>query len=108
VLNQLEFMLGFAVFLMAHPDKTILIALVDSLRGELEAEPAAPGVSQALHQCERLRQALVQFHAEGLRFAAFTLTRLMQQPGANLRESTQTAARQLKEALDAAGYTSQH
>jgi hypothetical protein len=93
---------------MATPDKTSLIALVDSLREALDREPSSPVVSQALHQCERLRQALVQFHAEGLRFAAFTLTRLMQQPGANLGESTQTAGRQLKEALDAAGYTSQH
>jgi hypothetical protein len=93
---------------MANTDKAALIALLDHLRSELDAEPGTPLVSQALHQCERLRQALVQFHAEGLRFAAFTLTRLMQQPGANLRESTQTAGRQLKEALDAAGYTSQH
>jgi hypothetical protein len=93
---------------MATLDKAALIAMMDRLRGELEAEPPTPVVSQALHQCERLRQALVQFHAEGLRFAAFTLTRLMQQPGANLREATQTAGRALKEALDAAGYTSQH
>jgi len=50
----------------------------------------------------------VQFHAEGLRFAAFTLTRLMQQPGTDLRDTTRTASRQLKDALDAAGYTSQH
>ena len=93
---------------MENTDKATLIALLDRVRQELEAEPAAPLITQALHQCERLRQALVQFHAEGLRFAAFTLTRLMQQPGANLRESTRTAGQQLKEALDAAGYTSQH
>ena len=90
---------------MANTDKATLIALLDTLQGELTAEAATPLVTQALHQCERLRQAIVQFHAEGLRFAAFTLTRLMQQPGANLRESTQAAGRQLKEALDAAGYT---
>jgi hypothetical protein len=101
-------MLGFAVSPMANPDKAALIALLDRLRGELDAEPPAPLVTQALHQCERLRQALVQFHAEGLRFAAFTLTRLMQQPGANLRDSTLAAGRELKEGLDAAGYTSQH
>jgi hypothetical protein len=101
-------MLGFAVFPMANTDKTTLIALVDALTGELTAEPASAVATQALHQCDRLRQSIVQFHAEGLRFAAFTLTRLMQQPGANLRESTQTAARQLKDALDEAGYTSQH
>jgi hypothetical protein len=61
-------------------------------------------VSQALHQCERLRQAIAQYHAEGLRFAAYTLTRLMQQPGANLGESSKKAARELKEGLDGAGF----
>jgi hypothetical protein len=101
-------MLGFAVFAMANTDKSTLLTLLDALTADLDSEPVTPVVTQALHQCERLRQAIVQFHAEGLRFAAFTLTRLMQQPGANLRESTQTAGRQLKEALDAAGYTSQH
>jgi len=93
---------------MTNPDKTVLITLLDTLRRELESEPATPLVTQALHQCDRLRQAIVQFHAEGLRFAAFTLSRLMQQPGANLGDGTRTAGRQLKEALDAAGYTSQH
>jgi len=93
---------------MTNPDKSALIALVDALRRQLESEPVTPVVTQALHQCDRLRQAIVQFHAEGLRFAAFTLTRLMQQPGANLLEPTRTAGQQLKEALDAAGYTSQH
>jgi hypothetical protein len=93
---------------MANTDKSALLTLLNALQESLASEPVTPVVTQALHQCERLRQAIVQFHAEGLRFAAFTLTRLMQQPGANLRESTQTAARELKEALDAAGYTSQH
>ena len=93
---------------MANTDKAALLALLDDVCKELEAEPPTQTVAQAQHQCERLRQALTQFHAEGLRFAAFTLTRLMQQPGANLRESTQAAGRHLKDALDAAGYTSQH
>ena len=93
---------------MPNTDKTTLVALVDTLTAALAAEPVTPVVGQMLHQCERLRQSIVQFHAEGLRFASFTLTRLMQQPGANLQASTQDAGRQLKEALDAAGYTSQH
>jgi hypothetical protein len=93
---------------MANPDKTALVTLLDQLRAELEAETPTAITAQALHQCERLRQSIVQFHAEGLRFASFTLTRLMQQPGANLGESTQAAGRTLKAALDAAGYTHQH
>src|SRR5438874_1652115 len=100
-------MLGFATS-MLDKNKSELIALLDKVRVELEAESATPVVVQALHQCERLRQAILQFHAEGLRFASFTLTRLMQQPGANLGDSAQTAARQLYEALDAAGYIHPH
>lgn len=93
---------------MPNPDKQALIALLDVLRARLADEAPTPLVTQALHQCERLHQAILQFHAEGLRFASFTLHRLMQQPGANWKDSTQTAARQLKEGLDAAGYGQQH
>jgi hypothetical protein len=89
-------------------DKSELIARLDAVRSELEAEPSTPLVTQALHQCERLRQAILQSHAEGLRFASFTLTRLMQQPGANFREATQAAGRQLSEALHAAGHIHPH
>ena len=89
---------------MPNPDKRSLIALLEALRSALNEEPATHLVAQALHQSERLHQAILQSHAEGLRFAAFTLNRLMQQSGANLREPTQSAARQLKEGLDAAGH----
>jgi hypothetical protein len=89
---------------MPNFDKQALIAKLDALHVALQGEPGSPAVVQALHQCDRLRQAILQFHAEGLRFAAFTLTRLMQQPGANWQDPTKTAARDLKEGLDAAGY----
>ena len=89
-------------------DKQLLIARLDVLAGLLKDEPATPLVTQAVHQCERLHQAILQYHAEGLRFAAFTLHRLMQHADANLRESTLEAARKLKEALDAAGFGTQH
>lgn len=85
-------------------DKTAVFGRVDALKTALKAEPANASVDQALHQCDRLRQAVEMSHTEGLRFAAFTLTRLMQQPGTTFSDSTQTAARSLKEALEAAGY----
>jgi hypothetical protein len=88
---------------MAITDKQALISRVETLRSSLEQEPASPVVSQALHQCDRLEQAILQSHTEGLRFASFTLNRLMQQPGANLGESSKSAARALKEGLDGAG-----
>ena len=89
---------------MPNPDKHALLARLEILHGLLQHEPASPLVSQALHQCERLQYALLQSHAEGLRFASFTLNRLMQQPGTNLGEATKKAARELKEGLDAAGF----
>ncbi|MSO56793.1 MAG: hypothetical protein EXQ55_07710 [Acidobacteria bacterium] len=89
-------------------DKQPLIAQLDTLRAALKQEPETPLVTQALHQCERLDLAINQYHAEGLRFAAFTLHHLVQQPGTNMRESTLEAARKLKEGLDAAGFGTQH
>jgi hypothetical protein len=88
---------------MPIADKQALIARVETLRRSLENEPISPVVSQARHHCERLEQAILQSHAEGLRFASFTLNRLMQQPGTNLGEPSKKAARELKEGLEAAG-----
>jgi hypothetical protein len=39
--------------------------------------PESPAVERALDQCDRLELAINQFHAEGLRFAAFTLLRMV-------------------------------
>jgi hypothetical protein len=89
---------------MAAVDRNVVLARIDVLCRALEHEPPSPVIVQALHQCDRLRQAVLQSHAEGLRFAAFTLTRLMQQTGANLQGATQNAARALKAGLDEAGY----
>jgi hypothetical protein len=88
---------------MVIAEKQALIARVQTLRSSLEQEPVSPVVSQALQQCERLEQAILQSHAEGLRFASFTLNRLMQQPGTNLGESSRSAARALQEGLGGAG-----
>ena len=45
-----------------------------------------------------------QFHAEGLRFAAFTLLRMVFGPGTGFTEPVHIATQNLKNALDAAGY----
>ena len=91
---------------MPATDKQALVARLETLHDLLQHEPVSPLVSQALHQCERLQHALLRSHAEGLRFASFTLNRLMQQPGTNLGDATKKAARELKEGLDAAGFGS--
>jgi hypothetical protein len=61
-------------------------------------------VVQALDQCDRLQLAISQFHAEGLRFAAFTLLRMTLSPATPLSAPVQTAAQDLKAALVAAGF----
>jgi hypothetical protein len=89
---------------MPITEKHSLIAKVETLRTSLQDEAVSPVVSQALHQCDRLEQAILQSHAEGLRFAAYTLNHLIQHPGATLGESSKTAARELREGLHAAGF----
>lgn len=92
------------VFCHGRADKTLVLERLETLCTALEQEPSSPTIVQALHQCGRLRQAVQQSHAEGMRFAAFTLNRLMQQTGTNLHEATEKAARALKAGLDESGY----
>jgi hypothetical protein len=85
-------------------NKASVLAQLDKLRAALKSEPPGAAITQALEQCDRLQLAISQFHAEGLRFAAFTLLRLMQRPEANLGEAVQRATRDLKSALETAGF----
>lgn len=85
-------------------NKAIVLTHVDAVRAALRAEPASPQVTQALDQCDRLQLAISQFHAEGLRFAAFTLLRMALSPATPLGAPVQAAAQGLKAALVAAGF----
>ena len=94
---------------MEHTDrsdssKAAVLARLDAVRAALKNEPAGPLAAQALAQCDRLQMAISQFHAEGLRFAAFTLLRLTQPPGTSFGEPVRKAAHDLRSALDLAGY----
>ena len=84
--------------------KASVLAQLEILRGALKAEPSNAVVTQALNQCDRLQLAITQFHAEGLRFAAFTVLRLSLTPGTSFGEPVRKAAADLKRALDSAGY----
>lgn len=86
------------------PHKTSVLASLETVRAALRREPPSPSVTQALEQCDRLQLAISQFHAEGLRFAAFTLLRMVQSSGSVLTEPVQQATRDLKAALEAAHY----
>ena len=85
-------------------NKRPVLAALDAVRRALKDEPESPSVAAALAQCDRLELAISQFHAEGLRFAAFTLLRMVQSRGTALTEPVHSATRNLKTALESAGY----
>ncbi len=85
-------------------NKAAILQILDALRAALRAESASPQLKQALEQCDRLQLAISQFHAEGLRFAAFTLFRTTLPPTTTFGAAAQALAQQLKTALDSAGY----
>ena len=83
--------------------EAVLLAL-DSVRSALKSDPQTAEVARALDQCDRLELAIKQFHAEGIRFAAYTLLRMVLNHGTGFTEPVHIATRDLKAALDAAGY----
>jgi hypothetical protein len=85
-------------------NKAAVLGALNALRMALNAEPETPVVTRALDQCDRLEHAISQFHAEGLRFAAFTLLRMVQ-TSTVLTEAVHSATRTLKSALETAGYS---
>jgi hypothetical protein len=85
-------------------NKTAVLAALDSVRTALTKAPQTPQVSNALAQCERLATAINQFHAEGVRFAAFTLLHMVLSRGTSFTEPVHRATQELKAALEAAGY----
>ena len=85
-------------------NKASVLEKLAAVRAALDSEPASPEVARALDQCGRLELAIEQFHAEGLRFAAFTLLRMTLPPTTSLGAPVQSAAQNLKAALIAAGY----
>lgn len=85
-------------------NKTAVLAALDAVRAALKDEPESGSVTRALEQCGRLELAITQFHAEGLRFAAFTLLRMVQSSGTAFTEPVHSATRHLKTALESAGY----
>ena len=85
-------------------NKAAVLERLSALRSALEKEPQSPAVTGALEQCDRLEQAIRQFHAEGLRFAAFTLLRMVLGHGTVFTQPVHLATQNLKSALETAGY----
>jgi hypothetical protein len=85
-------------------NKAAVLAALHQLRSALRSEATNVPIARALEQCDRLELAITQFHAEGLRFAAFTLLRMVQRSGTVFTEPVHSATRDLKTALETAGY----
>ena len=63
----------------------------------------ARAANASVRQSERLNQAITRYHAEGIRFAAFTLIRMLDNAGPELRQDTRAALQRLKDASEASG-----
>ena len=85
-------------------NKAAVLDRLRAVRAALANESKTASADRALEQCDRLELAITQFHAEGLRFAAFTLFRTVFSHGTVFTEPVHIATQNLKSALDAAGY----
>ena len=85
-------------------NKAAVLERLSAVRSALKNEPQTPAVARALEQCDRLELAINQFHAEGLRFAAFTLFRMVFAQGTAFTAPVHISTQDLKAALDSAGY----
>ena len=85
-------------------NKAAVLDSLTALKGALASEPDSLLVARTIEQCDRLELAIQQFHAEGLRFAAYTLLRLVQHNGTTFTEPVRSATHSLKTALESAGY----
>jgi hypothetical protein len=85
-------------------NKAAVLERLSAVRAALKNEPQTDTVARALEHCDRLELAIGQFHAEGLRFAAFTLLRMVFAQGTAFTEPVHIATQNLKSALETAGY----
>lgn len=85
-------------------NKAAVLERLSAVRSALENEPESPLVTRAVEQCDRLEVSIRQFHAEGLRFAAFTLLRMVFAQGTGFTDPVHIATQNLKSALETAGY----
>ena len=85
-------------------NKGAVLSALSGVSAALQNEPASPARTAALEQCERLELAIRQFHAEGLRFAAYTLLRMVHHPGTSFTDPVHMATRRLQETLKMAGF----
>jgi hypothetical protein len=102
-------MLGFRGFQMTitnknDANKAAVLTALDGVCAALKNQTQTAEVTRATEQCARLQMAIDQFHAEGIRFAAYTLLHMVLSHGTGFTEPVHRATRELKAALETAGF----
>jgi hypothetical protein len=86
-----------------QPVLTSLAALRDTLRAAHTND-----AERALYHCERLEQAVQHWHAEAIRFAAYTINHIVQSPQAEFGaagDAIRQRVADLRKALETAGHS---
>lgn len=91
-----------SIMALLMAEEAVLKAL-EAFTTELSSEPPSDFTARLDHQSERLTQAIRLSHAEGIRFAAFTLIRMLDKAGPELRQDTRAALQRVKDAIEASG-----
>lgn len=88
---------------------TVTVAdAIDRLEQLLAAQPDNHRRQQAIYQAGRLRRALAASHQEGVRFAAFTLGKIVQDAAASWSPEVAATTREIRDGLEAAGVKLHH
>jgi hypothetical protein len=89
-------------------DKESFLAKLGEIEATFDGLPPSDALDRARYQCERLRHAVRHAHSEGVRFAAFTLGRLLEDRSHGFPDSARTAYEALRTAFEEAGYKLHH
>jgi hypothetical protein len=84
-------------------DKAALLDRVTALKQSLEALPPSEPIQKAIYHADQLHIALKASHNEGIRFAAFTVARLIKNSERELPPQVPALMAEIKAALEAIG-----
>jgi hypothetical protein len=89
---------------MSAPQTATVASDIDRLQSLLQSVPAGEQRDKALYHLERLRLALAASHQEAVRFAAFTVNKIVRDTAADWGGEVTGAMAALGDALHAAGH----
>ena len=89
---------------MSNTAQMTLAAALDQVEAAVRTAPADARRDKALYHLERLRMALAASHQEGVRFAAFTLTKTVRDAAADWGQAAVAAVDALGASLRAEGH----